>query len=315
MTTQVRVSIVTTGGAIAVERIAPLGQRKSKVYAWRGVTPLAAMSASYDEFVRKRVARVLPASSIGQFRLDLAHEFDIGESWQLAVLAAHALHGAERLAGRDADEAGTFLYATGRVDYEMAAAEVGNVEDKLRLLLNSSSLRAILAGGRRVVVAVPEANGSEGRAEQEQLRRLGAEVLIVREVEDLLRTLGLDIKARGADPDDAWEGSPFRGLEVFDVRHRKIFWGRGKAREEALQVLRRQDIYGCSFLLIHGSSGVGKSSLARAGLLGDLADLVPVRHIQATSRFWDFGAYTVAERRPVHRHHTMADGFLMGFWC
>ena len=37
-------------------------------------------------------------------------------------------------------------------------------------------------------------------------------------------------------------------------------------------MLRRQDLAGCAFLLIHGSSGVGKSSLARAGLLADLEE-------------------------------------------
>jgi len=273
VTTQVRVSIATTAGAIAVERIAPVALRKSRVFTWRGLAPLPAISASYDAFVRKRVARILPSGDATPFRIDLSAEIDTGDSWQLAVLAAHALHHAGRLAGRESRDADTWLFATGTVDFEMAAGEVGYVEDKLRLLLRDECLNAVVASGKRVVVAVPEANGADARAEQEQLRRLGAEVLVVRQVEDLLRTLDLEIRPGGADPDDAWEGSPFRGLEVFDVRHRKIFWGRGKAREEALQVLRRQDLYGCSFLLIHGSSGVGKSSLARAGLLGDLEQM------------------------------------------
>ncbi|MFO1084132.1 MAG: hypothetical protein U1E21_06200 [Reyranellaceae bacterium] len=273
MTTEVRVSIATTAGAIAIERIAPIGLRKSRVFTWRGLAPLPAISSSYDEFVRKRVARILPAGDAKPFRIDLSDEIDTGDSWQLAVLAAHALHCAERLAGRDSDDADTYLFATGTVDFEMAAGEVGYVEDKLRLLIRDERLKAAVASGRRVVVALPEANGSDARTEQEQLRRLGAEVLVVRQVEDLLRTLDLTIKPSGADPDDAWEGSPFRGLEAFDIRHRRIFWGRGKAREEALQVLRRQDHYGCSFLLIHGSSGVGKSSLARAGLLADLEQM------------------------------------------
>lgn len=270
MAAEVRVSIATTAGAVAVERIAPIGLRKSKVFTWRGLAPLPAISASYDEFVRKRVARILPANGGGMFRVDLSAEIDTGESWQLAVLMAHALRGAERLAGKDNDDAAIFLFATGTVDFEMAAGEVGYVEDKLRLLVRDERLRKAVEDGRRVIVAIPDANGADARPEQEQLRALGAEVLVVRQVEELLQALDLDIRPLGADPDDAWEGSPFRGLEVFDVRHRKIFWGRGKAREEALQVLRRQDLNGCSFLLIHGSSGVGKSSLSRAGLLGDL---------------------------------------------
>ena len=270
MTTQVRVSIATTAGSIAVERIAPLALRKSKIFTWRGTAPLAAISGSYDEFVAKRVARILPSTHAGSFRIDLSGEIDTGDSWQLAVLTAHALHGAERLAGRDEDGADTLLFATGTVDFEMSAGEVGYVEDKLRLLLRDSRLHDALQGGRRVIVALPEANRADGRDEQAELRAMGAEVLVVGQVEDLLKALDLTVRPRGAAPEDAWEGSPFRGLEVFDVRHRKIFWGRGRAREEALQMLRRHDQYGCSFLLIHGSSGVGKSSLARAGLLADL---------------------------------------------
>ncbi len=72
MTTQVRVSIATTAGSIAVERIAPVALRKSKVFAWRGVAPLAAISAGYDEFIRKRVARILPSGGAGSFRIDLS---------------------------------------------------------------------------------------------------------------------------------------------------------------------------------------------------------------------------------------------------
>lgn len=270
MAAEVRVSVATTAGAIAVERIGPIALRKSKVFTWRGLAPLPAISASYDEFVRKRVARILPSDAADTFRIDLSEEIDTGESWQLPIFMAHALHAGQRLAGKDRDDAATFLFATGTVDFEMAAGEVGYVEDKLRLLMRDERLQRAVTDGRRVIVAIPEANGADARLEQDQLRALGAEVLAIRQVEDLLHTLDLDIRPRGADPDDAWEGSPFRGLEVFDVRHRKIFWGRGKAREEALQVLRRQDLYGCSFLLVHGSSGVGKSSLARAGLLADL---------------------------------------------
>lgn len=63
------------------------------------------------------------------------------------------------------------------------------------------------------------------------------------------------------------EGSPYRGLEVFDLRHASIFHGRGRAISEVKDRLVRQAAAGAAFLLVYGMSGSGKSSLVRAGLL------------------------------------------------
>jgi hypothetical protein len=63
------------------------------------------------------------------------------------------------------------------------------------------------------------------------------------------------------------EGSPFRGLNVFEVEHNPVFFGRTQAIDEIITALRNQAINGSPFVLIFGLSGVGKSSLARAGVL------------------------------------------------
>ena len=64
-----------------------------------------------------------------------------------------------------------------------------------------------------------------------------------------------------------WEGSPYRGLEVFRSEHAPIFFGRDEEVCEVLERLRTQAAAGCAFLLLVGASGSGKSSLARAGVL------------------------------------------------
>ncbi len=66
------------------------------------------------------------------------------------------------------------------------------------------------------------------------------------------------------------EGSPFRGLEAFEIAHSPIFFGRSRARNELREALVRQASRGCAFVLVFGASGSGKSSLVKAGLLPDL---------------------------------------------
>ena len=68
------------------------------------------------------------------------------------------------------------------------------------------------------------------------------------------------------------QGSPFRGLEVFDFEHRALFAGRARAAAEVLEALRGRAANGCAFVLITGMSGGGKSSLARAGVLPVLVE-------------------------------------------
>ena len=58
------------------------------------------------------------------------------------------------------------------------------------------------------------------------------------------------------------EGNPYRGLLPFEAEHRALFFGRSAEIGTVVERLRAE-----SFLVIAGDSGVGKSSLCRAGVL------------------------------------------------
>ena len=67
-----------------------------------------------------------------------------------------------------------------------------------------------------------------------------------------------------------WSGSPYRGLQAFDVAHAAVFFGRERAEREITEALVRRSAEDFGFMLVVGASGSGKSSLVRAGLLPDL---------------------------------------------
>ncbi len=64
-----------------------------------------------------------------------------------------------------------------------------------------------------------------------------------------------------------WCDNPYMGLSAFDYKHAPIFYGRKNDSEILYERIQEQITKGKPFLLIGGSSGVGKSSLLRAGLL------------------------------------------------
>ena len=61
-------------------------------------------------------------------------------------------------------------------------------------------------------------------------------------------------------------GNPYRGLAAFEAEHRALFFGRDADIRAVLERLRRQPL-----VLVAGDSGVGKSSLCRAGVLPRIA--------------------------------------------
>ena len=65
-------------------------------------------------------------------------------------------------------------------------------------------------------------------------------------------------------------GLPYVGLAPFTSTHSAVFFGRDADRRVCRRLLAEADDAGFPYLLIVGGSGVGKSSLARAGLVSDI---------------------------------------------
>ena len=63
------------------------------------------------------------------------------------------------------------------------------------------------------------------------------------------------------------EGNPYRGLQAFEADHRALFFGRRNEIRALLDQLRHD-----AFVFVLGPSGVGKSSLCRAGVLPWISD-------------------------------------------
>ena len=68
-------------------------------------------------------------------------------------------------------------------------------------------------------------------------------------------------------PGLAADGNPYRGLLAFEPEHRGVFFGRDG---EARAIVERLKVEG--FVVVAGDSGVGKSSLCRAGVLAAVQD-------------------------------------------
>ncbi|MDY7225071.1 bifunctional serine/threonine-protein kinase/formylglycine-generating enzyme family protein [Hyalangium rubrum] len=104
--------------------------------------------------------------------------------------------------------------------------------------------------------------------------------------------LGAELERLGGsrEPDVLPSANPYRGLAPFEAEHRSLFFGRDAEILAVLERLRRQPL-----VLVAGDSGVGKSSLCRAGVL-------PRVEQGALGEYREFSTLTLGPgRRPLAR--------------
>jgi eukaryotic-like serine/threonine-protein kinase len=77
------------------------------------------------------------------------------------------------------------------------------------------------------------------------------------ELREALEQVGIDVRGPALP-----EGNPYRGLHSFEAEHRALFFGRRAEIGAVIDRLRSEPL-----VLVAGDSGVGKSSLCRAGVL------------------------------------------------
>ena len=98
----------------------------------------------------------------------------------------------------------------------------------------------------------------KGEIQQPLFESSGSEIILTRQSKDQ----GQSALSRSSQTSDI---CPYRGLEFFDESHAEYFFGREALTAQLLEKLTQD-----RFVAVTGSSGSGKSSLVRAGLLAQL---------------------------------------------
>ncbi|HEY1543187.1 MAG TPA: hypothetical protein VGG01_12320 [Xanthobacteraceae bacterium] len=185
--------IATTSGPVEVllltEEDAAIGRCVACI---GGTTETADIAAAYHAFVVRPTGIIEARFGHSCYRLDVSARIDAGSSWQLGVLAAHALLDERRLA-QENDTADAVLWATGSVrPVDLTVGAVSHVPEKLANSLDR--LKQERAAGRQVLIALPAGNAGEvppGLARE--LAALDIEMIALTRVEPLFDALAMTL--------------------------------------------------------------------------------------------------------------------------
>src|ERR1700743_3124046 len=209
---KLRVSIATTNGPVEVQLLteedAVIGRCVACI---GGTTETADIASAYHAFVVRPTGVIEARFGHSTYRLDVSERIDAGSSWQLGVLAAHALLAAGRLA-QENDVADGVLWATGSVrPVDLTVGAVSHVPEKLANSLDR--LKQEHDAGRRVLLALPSPNATEISTElAAEFGALGFETLAVAHAQALCDALALPpldgrnapaVKSAGGPPEPA----------------------------------------------------------------------------------------------------------------
>jgi hypothetical protein len=190
---KLRVLIATTNGPVEVllltEEDAAIGRCVACI---GGTTETADIAAAYHAFVVRPTGVIEGRFGHSCYRLDVSGRIDAGSSWQLGVLAAHALLANGRLA-QENDAADGVLWATGSVrPVDLTVGGVSHVPQKLASSLER--LKEERTAGRRVLLALPAANTAEvAPAIAGDLAALGIEMIAPAHVQTLFDALAMKL--------------------------------------------------------------------------------------------------------------------------
>ena len=117
----------------------------------------------------------------------------------------------------------------------------------------------------------PDGSPKRARSTYETLEEF--ERVFENHLNDLVRSdLSAFAQQDGEIPIVPISGSPFKGLQAFEVEDAPLFFGRFRAITDVLEQIQSQRDAGNAFVMIYGSSGFGKSSLMRAGVASRLIE-------------------------------------------
>lgn len=125
-----RVLIATTRGPVEVQNIARENPAVRSVICVGGAFTALPVSPAYDAFVREPTGIVERMTGHPVYRTDVAAPIEAGESWQLGMFLAHALHMSGVLA-KPGDTAEQTILVTGGLDRNLKVTPVSHVTEKL----------------------------------------------------------------------------------------------------------------------------------------------------------------------------------------